>query len=303
MKKIVILTLFLLTINMFGQVGVQWYGGSSDTIYKNYGKIGIGTTNPDLLLEVVGGLALPNTTVPINGNAVFSDGGNIGLVFGVLPSPYGGWIQARNIGIANIGYTLAINPTGGNVGVGTTSPTEKLEINGNFKLSGGTLRAIFLGDQGYLRSGQSSGDWVHIEAQNAPGLALNHFSSAKVAIATGGGNVGIGTLSPDQKLTVNGNIHAKEIIVNTSIPDYVFEPNYDLLPLNQVKKYIQDNGHLPDVPSQKTVEVTGVSLGEFNRILLQKIEELTLYTIDLDQELKAMKETIKLLETKIQGLE
>jgi len=66
------------------------------------------------------------------------------------------------------------------------------------------------------------------------------------------GNLGIGTNSPDQKLTVNGIIHTKSVIVDLSIvPDYVFRPGYKLPALAYVKNYLDKNNHLPDVPSSK----------------------------------------------------
>jgi hypothetical protein len=108
------------------------------------------------------------------------------------------------------------------------------------------------------------------------------------------GNVGIGTLTPDAKLAVNGLIHTKEVKVDLiGWPDYVFESNYNLPSLSDVEKQIAIDGHLKDIPSAKEVENNGVKLGEMNKLLLQKIEELTLYLIEMNKELQQVKTQLK----------
>jgi hypothetical protein len=119
------------------------------------------------------------------------------------------------------------------------------------------------------------------------------------------GNVVIGseTLS-SYPLSVNGTIRAKEIKVETGWADFVFEDDYQLMKLSDLEEFINENGHLPEIPTEKEVEENGVSLGEMNSKLLQKIEELTLYIIDQNQKLEVEKKrNSQLQETQLQILQ
>lgn len=104
------------------------------------------------------------------------------------------------------------------------------------------------------------------------------------------GNVGIGTLNPQAKLAVNGGILAKSVRINTNAsywPDYVFSSDYKLMSLEELENYIIENKHLPGIISAAEVEAQGdVNLGEMNAKLLEKIEELTLYIIDMQKQIE-----------------
>jgi len=86
-------------------------------------------------------------------------------------------------------------------------------------------------------------------------------------------------------------------------PDYVFASNYELKDLEEVKNFINQNGHLPNIPSAKEVEEEGIMLGEMNAKLLEKIEELTLYTIDQESKIASQDTLIKSLIKRIEKLE
>lgn len=105
------------------------------------------------------------------------------------------------------------------------------------------------------------------------------------------GNIGIGTTNPQDKLSVNGKIRAHEIKVETSNwPDYVFNTNYKLPTLAETEQFIKEHGHLSEVPKASEVETGGISLGEMNKILLKKIEELTLQVIELNKKVDRQEE-------------
>jgi len=104
------------------------------------------------------------------------------------------------------------------------------------------------------------------------------------------GRVGIGTTNPQSELAVNGTITSKEVVVTTDgWSDFVFKENYKLRKLEEVESFIEENNHLPDIPSEKEVLENGIQVGEMNAKFLQKIEELTLYMIEQNKETKTMK--------------
>ncbi len=114
------------------------------------------------------------------------------------------------------------------------------------------------------------------------------------------GRVGIGTANPQADLAVEGNILAKQIKVKTdiTIPDYVFEPDYNLSSLQEVEKYVKANKHLPEIPSAQKIGEEGLNLAEMNLLLLKKVEELTLHLIEKDKVIKEVVGRLEKLESK-----
>jgi hypothetical protein len=125
----------------------------------------------------------------------------------------------------------------------------------------------------------------------------------EVVRVTDNERVGIGTSTPDYKLDVNGTIRATEIKVVAQTADFVFDENYSLKDLSKVETFIKENKHLPDIPSALEMEASGVNLAEMNKLLLQKIEELTLYAIDKEKEVLELKEKDKKQTKKMEVLE
>ena len=197
----------------------------------------------------------------------------------------------------------------GNVGIGTNSPKGKIDVLGVTYLRSAPTHST-ISEQ--LRFGRKDQDIryhsIYSHHTNIPksnyidfrihtGNSSNLSEQKSVMVLTGEGNVGIGTLDTKGfELGVNGKIAAKEVKVALyeNWSDFVFEKDYNLPTLNEVEKYIMEKGHLKDIPSANEVKKYGFFLGEMDSKLLQKIEELTLYTIA--QEKKINEQISKLIK-------
>lgn len=152
--------------------------------------------------------------------------------------------------------------------------------------NGDTVGEFFVDGSGLFTGGTPN---VYFRAGPNTAMLLGTNKTSRVAITTTG-NVGIGTLNPSYNLAVNGSIGCQSLTVTTSgWSDFVFEPDYKLPTLSEVETYISQNKHLPDIPSEAEVMEQGISVGEMSSKLLQKIEELTLYVIDLKKENEVLK--------------
>jgi hypothetical protein len=210
---------------------------------------------------------------------------------------------------------MTIDGSNGNIGIGTTTPSEKLEIYDTQNTPGVISLKSLRSDAGHVDVGRISVKQASTEVARIGMPRAGHRNSGYLTFWTKkddaanlvesmrineNGNIGIGTATPDSKLSVNGNIHAKEVKIDlVGWPDYVFEMAYKLPSLQHVEQHIKDKGHLQDIPSAKEVAKNGVLLGEMNAKLLQKIEELTLYTIAQEKKinsLEAQKSRIEKLE-------
>jgi len=115
------------------------------------------------------------------------------------------------------------------------------------------------------------------------------------------GSVGVGTADTKGfKFAVKGNIGAEEVQVKANYwSDFVFNDDYKLKDLEEVESFIEENNHLPDIPSEKEVKDKGINLGDMDAKLLQKIEELTLYIIEMNKEVKTLNQKVKTLEDQL----
>lgn len=148
-------------------------------------------------------------------------------------------------------------------------------------LPGGRILGIDDGNYGCVFDFQSK----------VPGAGSNSLQT-NVRI-TSAGYVGIGTTTPSEKLSVNGNILSKKVkVTQTGWADYVFHPCYKLPSLDEVEAYIKRHQHLPDIPSAAEVEKNGLDLGDNQTALLKKIEELTLYIIQQQKEIDTLKKVV-----------
>ena len=134
-------------------------------------------------------------------------------------------------------------------------------------------------------------------------MAIYYGESGKIILTPNGGNVGIGTATPAYKLDVLGTIRAKEVLVNLNGgADFVFEKDYKLLPIEHVANYVQENKHLPDIPSANEMVKNGVSMGDMQVKLLQKVEELTLYAIEQNKSKKELEGKLAKQESQYNAL-
>lgn len=280
MKRILLILTGMLPLYCFAQTNT----------FPGSGNVGVGTTDPSHKLTVFMDASTNGDGIAVQAVTSSGPGSQPGLAY---LNSFGNkrvysfldvHTDTYNIG-NSLGNALVTINQSGNVGIGVFNPTSALDIGGLIQISGinsgtppsglsyglfpygGVGLGIFSGAAGV---NQGIGFWTN----------LDNIKKEVVRI-TSGGNVGIGTNYPTEKLAVNGKIKAKEIKVEAANwPDYVFAKSYQLATLEETEKHIKEKGHLQGMPSAKQVEANGIDLGEMNAKLLKKIEELTLYLIE-----------------------
>lgn len=289
MKKIfLVVSAILLNLSVIA----QWDESQNGKIITT-DNVGIGTLSPNRNLTLESG---GSTYLNIKGN----DGVRevlIGVDQGsaVLSAMTNHDLQLR----AGSNSTKMTIKTNGSIGIGTTSPNRNLTIESsgssylNIKGNDGVRELLIGVDQkSGLISTMTDHD-LHLRA----GGNLTHMAIKS------DGNVGIGITDPKNKLSVNGTIWAKEVKVSLiDGADWVFEDDYNLRSLEEVEAFVKTNKHLPDVPSADEFRENDMNLGEMNNILLQKMEEMTLYMIFLNKGMKKLEAKNEQLEKKLSVL-
>lgn len=307
MKKASLTILILLTgLTLFAQHN---YDGQS-VIYSKNGNLGLGTNSPSSFGTDQPTLDLRGQRTQRTGSIMGqSSDRSIGWSMGRADdSSLPDGLVIRTIDAAAINFQTGGNNTRlsisntGNIGIGTIAPTQKLQVEGSVLLKSDSYvnYAIERGNGAKSTFGITSNthDGFLSSSGNLKFLTNNDGSTYTTSMfLTSNGNIGIGTINPGSyKLAVKGKIRAEEIKVETGWADYVFEENYDLPTLEEVEQHIKEKGHLINIPSAQEVEENGIQLGEMNKLLLEKIEELTLYTIALEKKVNSYEERFTKLE-------
>jgi len=187
-------------------------------------------------------------------------------------------------------YRMTIRQDG-NVGIGTMYPSALLDVRGTFKLG----VDAFMGGDAYCIAFTRQGN-AHLYGADAQGLLLGGDGTGFDMNILPNGNVGIGTSNPTHKLSVKGAVLAEKMKVSlntTDWPDYVFHKGYRLPSLSETETFVRRHHHLPNIPSAAQVEKEGLDLGEMNKQLLRKVEELTLHLIEMEKQQMRMQAEIK----------
>jgi hypothetical protein len=259
----------LFQINYGGTVGWEKQNSKIHFIMTDTGTFGLGTKTPQGRLDI-------------------KDGDDNLVIKNFYNDKMG--IQTYINGRADVAdyhpdtTQLHLQPLGGSVIIGHPGSifgiNDKLSVIGNMELraSPSARFRFHIPGQYYYSMGIDSANGGNFFRINYGGKIEGwHFAMGST------GNIGIGVQPGSHELTVNGQIRAKEIIVDTGWADYVFVDDYRLPSLSEVEEHIREHGHLPGVPSVSTVSAEGVSLGEMQSALLAKIEELTLHLIAQDK--------------------
>jgi Phage T4 tail fibre len=312
--------------------GVRFGDQTGNVMQVKGGNVGIGTIVPTERLDVVGGNAKVSSYSP---TLILQRDNNAG--------GYTQGIQTKSIDGTNNWFSGVLGESSSNtsqwrVSKGDyTNPYLSVFDNGYVAIGDATAYAplgilktatstshIFFGNP-LATAGQASAKLTFagtgIQHTGFAWIPGTTFDNGKLNLSFGGsndsslnpvkmtfqsdGNVGIGTTSPDAKLTVKGRIHTQEVkvdLLGALVPDYVFAKDYKLKSLEEVDSYIKANSHLPEIPSATEIEKNGLLLAEMNMSLLKKIEELTLYMIEMKKEVNTIKAENKELKSELKAI-
>jgi len=198
---------------------------------------------------------------------------------------------------ANNGGALMTILQNGYVGIGTNAPGARLHVAGHQKIDGNNVLEFGAGIPKEGSAGKIGYQTFTADALDIVGAGtvqanrkIKFWNEGNALFA---GAVGIATANTGgYMLAVNGNIRSKEVVVENGWADYVFEKKYQLPLLSDVEKFILENKHLPNIPSAAEIEKNGLHLGDIQKRMMEKIEELTLYIIQQQKEINELKKVL-----------
>ncbi|GAB3519131.1 hypothetical protein [Emticicia fontis] len=283
---------------------ISLWGGNTATTDNHYGigiqgaafQLFVPTTTDNIVLGV-GRSAAFAEKMRITGNGnIQSQGSDAGYLFYDRSNVAKGYQWYANNGNAYLfkqhassGNVMTILDNG-NVGIGfNTTPTYKLQVNtiGN---SAGIVHANNVGIQVGTFVGYSAG-WFGTISNHPLALFVNNGQPALTITTDERFQFGGSTIPAGYKMSVDGKVICTELeVLVTPWPDYVFKPNYRLKPLPEVENFILTNGHLPNIPKAEEIENKALAVGNMSKLQMEKIEELTLYLIEINKRLKKVED-------------
>lgn len=187
-------------------------------------------------------------------------------------------------------FSLTNQENGGNIFIGTIGSSLLLDA-ANKRIYAGA----FYAPTPDLNLGK-----FNVNGENGNGLHIRTNGSGKYGLAVRMGSSGDNAIQVLDQLNnrnflvkASGEVYARKYTTTLlDIPDYVFEPSYKLLTFDELRLYIETNRHLPNIPSAAEIKANNdqVDLGEMNRLLLEKVEEMSLYILQLEERLKKLEE-------------
>jgi len=286
-------------------------------LISNAQNVGVGTLSPAAPLHIKS--TSFNPLIIDGGSPLFSSFYEAGIPRGYWGS-YSGAASDIDFGTysgnsgGSVHLTIQASPkftidSVGRIGIGTTLPQAPLHIKGTTSEMlriGGASPYISLYDNTdgykcywwYNGTDEVLGSFGTSAIRFSPGNvnSVNFNADGRVSIGSSGGTAATGYL-----LSVKGKVIFEEakVQLSASWPDYVFKHNYKLMPLDELERSIERDQHLPDIPSAIDMEKNGIMLGEMNRKIMEKVEELTLYIIELNKKNEQLQQQID--ELKKQG--
>ncbi|MGF7076232.1 hypothetical protein [Mucilaginibacter sp. 3215] len=253
----------VLFVSISNYLFAQWTPSGNDIYNSNTGNVGIGTSTPKAILDM--GKPL-----------------NPGQVSTILARLSEGYSAGGGTYLGTVGYNTQPSGT-------ITDVTDVKSFAIEHSFYGSTNSSI-----NFLRGGGTTGGSISFNTND---------NTEKMRILYNG-NVGIGIAHPKNKLDVNGTVHARQVQIDLNgWADYVFKPTYQLPALSDVKSYIDHNQHLPDIPSEQEILKDGLNVGEMNKLLMKKVEELTLYLIENERKDKEKDKLLTGMQKRITELE